>query len=262
MVGINKIIDMIEVYQSNLGELTVEDAKFVQEDLDQNRQKLETELDKLYESNQMGNSGKISVIESTLDDLNILLSELSTIVKEEPEESKMDGIRLLGEEEEDAEKEEVSQLKEEENEQEAVEEETKIMETEPVFDVSEQTELTESYQEEPIIEKSEVVSREEPEFDERPVFEVSTPEEIKEEKKSYDTFTIKVGKPSVEYIQIAKDVVLRRVPLQETQGVIQDGERTAEMLMKKIFSEKDSFYGSEPTSPSLVYNYDKDERVR
>ncbi len=259
MVGINKIIDMIEVYQSNLGELTVEDAKFVQEDLAQNRQKLETELDKLYESNQMGNSGKISVIESTLDDLNILLSELSTIIKEESEESKMGEIRLLGEEEEDTEKEEVTQLKEEE---EAVEEETKIMETEPVFDVSEQTELTESYQEEPIMEKSEVVSREEPEFDERPVFEVSTPEEIKEEKKSYDTFTIKVGRPSVEYIQIAKDVVLRRVPLQETQGVIQDGERTAEMLMKKIFSEKDSFYGSEPTSPSLVYNYDKDERVR
>lgn len=85
-INIDEINDMIEIYNGNIQDLSPEDAKLTQEKFEEKRNLLVEELERLYETDQIGNSGKISMLETTMSELDGLLEQISVILPEEPEE--------------------------------------------------------------------------------------------------------------------------------------------------------------------------------
>lgn len=85
-INIDEINDMIEIYNGNIQDLSPEDAKLTQEKFEEKRKLLVEELERLYETDQIGNSGKISMLETTMSELDGLLEQISVMLPEEPEE--------------------------------------------------------------------------------------------------------------------------------------------------------------------------------
>ena len=135
---VNQIIEMLEIYRNtDLNELNAEDAKLVIDDLQDKKQQLDEQLERLYADNQIADSGKISMMEATISDIDSLLEEISDYAKTAP-------LSEIGNEEEEPEVEED-------------EEEPEIEEDEEVSEVEEDEEEPEieEDEEEPEVEKDE-----------------------------------------------------------------------------------------------------------
>ena len=144
---IDETNEWLEIYRgADIALLTEKELKKLKVDLLDKKPPIEECLEVLYKSDQISNSGKISMIESTIRDLDSLLEEVSQILEASKVEKSEHVEEDLEEPEEEIELEEELEPEEEETEEILEEEEFEQEESEPSMD---EIETEEPIEEEP-----------------------------------------------------------------------------------------------------------------
>lgn len=144
---IDETNEWLEIYRgADIALLTEKELKELKVDLLDKKPPIEECLEVLYKSDQISNSGKISMIESTIRDLDRLLEEVSQILEASKVEKSEDMEEELEEQDEEIELEEELEPEEEETEEILEEEEFEQEESEPSMD---EIETEEPIEEEP-----------------------------------------------------------------------------------------------------------------